>query len=73
MRRKIETEVESFKSRLNVTNVAIAPWSMKPIWGGSSLITCHLRLMQDLEDMKSNGTWNWDYFINLSESDFPVK
>ena len=45
----------------------------KAIWGGSSLLTTHLRIMHDLTELKKNKTWDWDYFWNLSESDFPVK
>lgn len=39
------------------------------IWGGASLLRMLLSSMQGL--LSSN--WEWDFVINLSESDFPVK
>lgn len=39
------------------------------IWGGASLLTMLLQCMDDL--LKSS--YQWDFVINLSESDFPVK
>ena len=46
---------------------------MQPIWGGASLVFMHLRAMKDLVEFKSTQEWNWDYVINLSEADFPLK
>lgn len=46
---------------------------MAPIWGGASLLQLHLRIMNEILELKLNETWNWDYLINLSESDFPIK
>lgn len=46
---------------------------MKPIWGGSSLTFLHLRAMKDLLELKETKDWNWDYVLNLSEADFPLK
>jgi len=40
------------------------------IWGGASLLTMLLDAMHELLVM---GDWHWDYFLNLSESDYPVK
>jgi protein xylosyltransferase len=42
------------------------------IWGGASLLTVLMNGMQDLLTMDG---WSseWDYIINLSESDFPIK
>ena len=41
------------------------------IWGGASLLTMLLGCMRDL--LTNRGHWSWDYVINLSESDYPVK
>ncbi|XP_070581235.1 xylosyltransferase 1-like [Ptychodera flava] len=51
-------------------NVRVAPWRMSTIWGGASLLQMLLKCMSDLLEMKD---WHWDFFINLSESDFPIK
>lgn len=40
------------------------------IWGGASLLTMLLDAMRELLEI---GVWEWDYFLNLSESDYPVK
>lgn len=40
------------------------------IWGGASLLTMLLDAMSELLVMDD---WQWDYFLNLSESDYPVK
>jgi hypothetical protein len=29
--------------------------------------------MADLVKLKMNNQWDWDYMINLSESDYPLK
>ena len=41
-----------------------------PIWGGASVLSMHLGSMRDLLSMPD---WDWDFFLNLSESDLPVK
>ncbi|EDW78740.1 oxt [Drosophila willistoni] len=51
------------------SNIRLARKRFSTIWGGASLLTMLLQCMQDL--LKSN--WQWDFVINLSESDFPVK
>ncbi len=51
-------------------NADIAPWRMATIWGGASLLSMLLRCMKDVLDKKE---WKWDFFINLSESDYPVQ
>ena len=40
------------------------------IWGGSSLLQAHLSFMQELLEKSE---WQWDYYVNLSESDYPIK
>ena len=44
---------------------------MATIWGGASLLQMLLLAMEDLQFVLTD--WNWDYFINLSESDYPLK
>ncbi|EDW33154.1 oxt [Drosophila persimilis] len=50
-------------------NIRLARKRFSTIWGGASLLTMLLQCMEDL--LKSK--WQWDFVINLSESDFPVK
>ena len=51
-------------------NVALTPWRMATIWGGSSLLQM---LLKSIEDLLRKQEWKWDFFINLSESDYPIK
>ncbi|KAM9783706.1 xylosyltransferase 1-like [Syngnathus typhle] len=51
-------------------NVRVTPWRMATIWGGASLLAMYLRAMEDLLDMHD---WSWDFFVNLSAADYPVR
>ncbi|XP_063315020.1 xylosyltransferase 2 isoform X1 [Pelobates fuscus] len=51
-------------------NIRITPWRMVTIWGGASLLTMYLRSMKDLLEMPD---WKWDFFINLSATDYPTR
>ena len=64
----LHREVVEFASQF--TNAAVAPWRMATIWGGSSLLKMLLQMMKDALDFKD---WKWDFFINLSASDYPVQ
>ena len=64
LRREVLKMIRSFP------NAAVAPWSMATIWGGASLLKMLLKCMEDLMAKKD---WKWDFFINLSESDYPIK
>lgn len=51
-------------------NIRVTPWRMSTIWGGASLLTMYLRSMEDLLRMAD---WSWDFFINLSAADYPIR
>ncbi|XP_037545476.1 xylosyltransferase 2 [Nematolebias whitei] len=51
-------------------NIRATPWRMVTIWGGASLLKAYLHSMQDLLAMQD---WKWDFFINLSATDFPTR
>ncbi|XP_055990709.1 xylosyltransferase 1 [Sorex fumeus] len=51
-------------------NVRVTPWRMATIWGGASLLATYLQSMRDLLDMPD---WPWDFFINLSAADYPIR
>ncbi|KAK2893402.1 xylosyltransferase 1-like [Channa argus] len=51
-------------------NVRVTPWRMSTIWGGASLLTMYLRSMEDLLKMTD---WSWEFFINLSAADYPIR
>ncbi|CAH0761189.1 unnamed protein product [Diatraea saccharalis] len=50
-------------------NIKLASHRYSSIWGGASLLQMLLTAMKDIFSLG----WNWDYVINLSESDFPIK
>ncbi|KAF9419020.1 hypothetical protein HW555_004347 [Spodoptera exigua] len=50
-------------------NVKLATTRFSTIWGGASLLKM---LLASMKDFISLG-WKWDFVINLSESDFPIK
>lgn len=64
----LHREVVSLASRYQ--NVRVTPWRMATIWGGASLLTMYLRSMEDLLSMAD---WSWDFFINLSAADYPIR
>lgn len=43
---------------------------MATIWGGASLLSTYLQGMRDLLEMTD---WPWDFFINLSAADYPIR
>uniref|UniRef100_A0A8C0H7C8 Xylosyltransferase 1 n=1 Tax=Chelonoidis abingdonii TaxID=106734 RepID=A0A8C0H7C8_CHEAB len=51
-------------------NVRVTPWRMATIWGGASLLSTYLQSMRDLIEMND---WPWDFFINLSAADYPIR
>ncbi|KAF0302651.1 Xylosyltransferase oxt [Amphibalanus amphitrite] len=50
-------------------NVRLSRWRRATIWGGASLLDMLLHCMTELLTLD----WQWDYVLNLSESDMPVK
>ncbi|RUS75202.1 hypothetical protein EGW08_017039, partial [Elysia chlorotica] len=52
-------------------NVVLTGRRFSTIWGGASLLEAHLAFLTEL--FEKHAAWDWDYYINLSESDYPVK
>ncbi|XP_060066628.1 xylosyltransferase 1-like [Ylistrum balloti] len=52
------------------SNIHLARTRFATIWGGASLLQAHLHFLQELLAMKD---WKWEYYLNLSESDYPLK
>lgn len=50
-------------------NIKLAISRFSTIWGGASLLSMLLASMKDIIALG----WQWDFVINLSESDFPIK
>ncbi|XP_054711088.1 xylosyltransferase oxt-like [Uloborus diversus] len=55
---------------MNFPNIRLSKVRLSTIWGGASLLQMLLVCISELLLIKN---WHWDYIINLSESDFPIK
>jgi len=60
---------ELLKIELALSNIRLSRRRHSTIWGGASLLTTLMDAMSDLVE----SSWDWDFVINLSESDFPIK
>ena len=54
----------------HLANVRMAKQRYASIWGGASLL---MMLLQCMTDLLAMSDWQWDFFLNLSESDYPLK
>ena len=54
----------------NYSNIRMVPYRYATIWGGANLTTMLLKCMEFLFSLTS---WKWDFFVNLSESDYPIR
>ena len=62
-------EVSKLSTKL--PNLRVMKTRFSTIWGGASLLTMLLAAMKELLEMSD---WtDWDFVLNLSESDYPVK
>ena len=62
-------EVEKLSEKL--PNLRLVRQRYSTIWGGASLLTMLLSAIKELLEMED---WtDWDFVLNLSESDYPVK
>ena len=52
-------------------NVYVPTWRIATIWGGASLLQMLLRSIEEIETVLQE--WDWDFFINMIESDYPLK
>eukprot|EP00048_Salpingoeca_helianthica_P006199 m.95850 g.95850 ORF g.95850 m.95850 type:complete len:713 (-) comp13913_c1_seq2:29-2167(-) len=48
-------------------NAWLTPWRLGSIWGAANLYDVYIRGIKDLLALE------WDYFFNLSETDFPIQ
>jgi hypothetical protein len=69
----LRKELSNFMNKRNVANFYLPDWSVPTIWGGATLLDMHLKAMKEMLELKQSGKWNWDFVMNLSETDFPIK
>ena len=69
----LRSEIGRFVQRAGKANIYMPAWSLPTMWGGANLLDMHMAVMKELLDKKRDGEWNWDFVLNLSESDFPIK
>lgn len=61
---------ELLKLETKTSNIRLARQRYSTIWGGASLLRM---LLTSMTELLHNTDWQWDFIINLSESDFLVK
>lgn len=61
---------ELLKLESRASNIRLARKRYSTIWGGASLLKM---LLESMKELLTSEAWQWDFVINLSESDFPVK
>ncbi len=66
-------ELEDLLKELNSSNFYLASWSIEASWASSILLNVFTNGIEDLTRLKRENKWNWDFVVNLSESDFPLK
>ncbi|EDV27962.1 uncharacterized protein TRIADDRAFT_21022, partial [Trichoplax adhaerens] len=66
---KIRDFIDTRKER----NIAVTSWNLEPMWGSSSFLDVLLRCMKDVLLLERFSEWKWDFYVNLSGSDYPIK
>ncbi|XP_076034140.1 xylosyltransferase oxt-like [Oratosquilla oratoria] len=61
---------ELLKLEATYNNVRLSRYRRSSIWGGASLLSVLLHCMKEVLLFSD---WHWDFVINLSESDYPIK
>ncbi|XP_058124998.1 xylosyltransferase oxt [Anopheles ziemanni] len=61
---------ELLKLESRFPNIRLARKRFSSIWGGASLLQM---LLASMEHLLRESSWQWDFVLNLSESDFPLK
>ncbi|XP_063876374.1 xylosyltransferase oxt-like isoform X1 [Scylla paramamosain] len=61
---------EVLKLEEQFSNIRVSQYRLSTIWGGASLLRILLHCMVQITKIKE---WKWDFIINLSESDYPIK
>lgn len=51
-------------------NVRVVANRIATIWGGASLLQM---LLQTMSEALAMTDWHWDFYLNLSESDYTIK
>ena len=71
--RFLQRELKSILKVINRGNFYVSSWSLNTTWGGTAHMFMFLEALKDLSHFKKTRKWNWDFVINLSESDFTFK
>ena len=69
----LKEEIDKIFDKLPKKNIHVSSWSMRVNWGTNAFLEMYLKVLKDLVKFKTEKIWEWDFVINLSESDFPIK
>ena len=66
-------EINNLIKKSKKNNLALSLWSIQSSWASTNQLQMYLKALEDIVNLKKIGKWDWDFVINLSESDFPIK
>lgn len=69
----LKEEISDLIKKSKKNNLVLSSWSMQSSWASTNQLLTFLKALEDIVDLNNIGRWNWDFVINLSESDFPLK
>jgi protein xylosyltransferase len=69
----LREEINNLIKKSKKNNLALSLWSIQSSWASTNQLLMYFKALEDLVNLKVTGKWDWDFVINLSESDFPIK
>ncbi len=69
----LREEINNLIKKSKKNNLALSLWSIQSSWASTNQLLVYLKALEDIVNLKNTGKWDWDFVINLSESDFPIK
>lgn len=72
----LRAKLNQFQQKLienNIRNVIVCDKPIKVTWGAASMLHMQLHVFKHLLELRATSEWDWDYMINLSEADYPIR
>ena len=69
----LREEINNLIKKSKKNNLALSLWSIQSSLASTNQLLVYLKALEDIVNLKNTGKWDWDFVINLSESDFPIK
>jgi hypothetical protein len=68
----LKEEISDLIKKSKKNNLILSSW-YQTSWASTNQLLTFWKALEDIVNLNKIGTWNWDFLINLSESDFPLK